>query len=162
MADRANVDPPLLPGRDVMPDPLVTYQYAFQVQGKFVALVSEVRGLGMDRTAIEHKYIDRNFQPRTQMFPGRSKWEPLVLKRGLVTDLYFWEWYLQVEHGNYSEARKNCSVLMYKRDYTLAQKWDFIRAWPSKVTGPDLDSSGSEFAFEEITIVYESMTRSAR
>ncbi len=143
-------------------DPLVSYPFAFQVKGEVVAWITEVRGLGMDRTAIEHKYLDANFQPKTQMFPGRSKWEPIVLKRGLVTDLYFWSWYLEVENGNYSTARKNCSILLYERNHTkVGMRWDLIRAWPSKVTGPDLDSGSSDFAFDEITLVYESVTRRA-
>lgn len=153
------VEPPLsLPSGQV--DPLVLYPYAFQVKGEVVAWVSEISGLSMEHKAIEHKYIDANFQPKTQFFPGRSSWEPLTLKRGLITDNYFWKWYLEIENGNYSEARKNCSILLYKRDYAgVGMRWDLIRAWPSKISGPDLDSASTDYAFDEITLVYESITR---
>lgn len=143
-------------------DPLVVYPYALQVKGQVVAWITEIRGLGMERKAIEHKYIDANFQPKTQMFPGRSSWEPLTLKRGLITDLFFWNWFMEIENGNYSEARKNCSILLYKRNYSkVGMRWDLIRAWPSKVTGPDLDSASTDYAFDEVTLVYESITRRA-
>ncbi len=143
-------------------DPLLTYQFALQIKSDIVAWITEINGLGLERATIEHKYVDNNFQLKTQYFPGRSKWEPLTLKRGLVTDLLFWKWYLEVENGNYSEARKNCSVLLYQRDHSkVAMRWDLIRAWPSKVTGPSFDSGGSDFAFEDVTLVYESITHRA-
>ncbi|MCB0116641.1 MAG: phage tail protein [Caldilineaceae bacterium] len=153
------VNPPLtLPAAQT--DPLVVYPYALQVKGDVVAWIAEIRGLGLERKAIEHKYLDANFQPKTQQFPGRTTWQPLTLKRGLITDNYFWKWYLEIENGNYSEARKNCSILLYQRDYTkVGMRWDLIRAWPSKITGPDLDSGSTEYAFDEVTLVYESITR---
>jgi phage tail-like protein len=41
----------------------------------------------------------------------------------------------------------------------VAARWDFVNAWPSKVSGPDIKADGNEFGIEEMTIVHEGMRR---
>jgi phage tail-like protein len=70
-----------------------------------------------------------------------------------------WDWRLLVEQGKMSDARTNCSVIMMDRNYEDVARWDFVNAWPSKVTGPSVKSDSNEFGVEEVTIVHEGMKR---
>ena len=83
----------------------------------------------------------------------------MTLKRGITSNLQIWEWRQQVEEGKMNDARKNCSILLYDRNMNVAARWDFINAWPSKVSGPDIKADGNEFGIEEMTIVHEGMRR---
>jgi phage tail-like protein len=40
-------------------------------------------------------------------------------------------------------------------------RWNFENAWPSKVTGPEMDAAGQDYMVEEMTIVHEGMERVA-
>ena len=41
----------------------------------------------------------------------------------------------------------------------VAARRDFVNAWPSKVSGPDIKADGNEYGIEEMTIVHEGMKR---
>ena len=48
---------------------------------------------------------------------------------------------------------------MYDRNFREVSRWNFYNAWPSKVSGPDLASSGNDFGVEEVTLVHEGFYR---
>ena len=83
----------------------------------------------------------------------------MTLKRGITDNLEIWEWRKLVEDGKMEGARKNCSIIMFDRNYAPAARWDFTNAWPSKVTGPSVKTDSNEFGVEEFVIVHEGMKR---
>jgi phage tail-like protein len=91
--------------------------------------------------------------------PGRMKWEDITLKRGITGNMDVWKWRKQVEQGDVEGARKSGSIIMYNQMLTPVARWDFVRAWPSKVTGPQPKSDSNEVAIEEMTIVHEGIER---
>jgi phage tail-like protein len=42
----------------------------------------------------------------------------------------------------------------------IVAKWDFVNAWPSKVSGPSVQSDSSALGVEEMTLVHEGIVRS--
>ena len=40
-----------------------------------------------------------------------------------------------------------------------AARWDFVNAWPSKVTGPEMKTDSNDFAIEEMVLVHEGLKR---
>ena len=48
---------------------------------------------------------------------------------------------------------------MMDRNYADVARWDFVNAWPSKVTGPQVKSDSNEYGVEEMTICHEGMKR---
>ena len=42
----------------------------------------------------------------------------------------------------------------------IVAKWDFVNAWPSKVSGPSIQSESSALGVEEMTLVHEGIVRS--
>ena len=144
-------------GRDS--DPLVGFQFSLDVSGEVTGYFSECSGIGSEHEIVEHKVVDKDGRDLVQKIPGRMKWTDVTLKRGITDNIQIWEWRKKVEDGDLKSARKNCSIMMYDRDYKLAAQWDFINAWPSKVTGPELKADGNDYGIEEIVIVHEGMKR---
>ncbi len=140
-------------------DPLVGFQFALETQGMVTGYFSEVGGVGSENEIIEHKVVDEQGHEYVQKIPGRLKWGDVTLKRGISDNLQIWEWRKLVEEGKMKDARKNCSIKMYDRDYKLAARWDFIAAWPSKVTGPTVKSDSNEYGIEEVVLVHEGLKR---
>lgn len=154
-------------------DPLIAYQFSITFgtgAGQFVAYAVDVSGLDFERDYIEHKFVNQQYQAVTQMIPGRIKWGPITLKRLLTTDTAMWDWFMDHEGpslntGSYSPkkyaaARLPVTITAWTRNFTTqAIRWELTNAWPSKIAGPQFDSKSGDFAFEEVTLVFESITR---
>ncbi len=52
-------------------------------------------------------------------------------------------------------ALSSCTI----RELKEAARWNFINAWPSKISGPAPKSDGNEIGVEELTIVHEFIER---
>lgn len=140
-------------------DPLLGYQFALETQGMVTGYFSEVGGIGSENEIVEHKVVDDQGHEYVQKIPGRLKWGDVTLKRGITDNLQVWEWRKVIEEGKMKDGRKNCSIKMYDRDFKLAARWDFVNAWPSKVTGPSVKADSNEFGVEEVVLVHEGMKR---
>ena len=93
--------------------------------------------------------------------PGRLKWGDITLKQGLTSDLGLWNWRKQVEDGKVKDARTNGSIVMYDQELKEAARWNFLNAWPSKISGPTPKTDSNEIGVEELTLVHEYITRVA-
>ncbi|RLC95493.1 MAG: phage tail protein [Chloroflexi bacterium] len=141
-------------------DPLVGFNFRLEIEGKADGYFTEVSGLGSEHEVIEHKVVDDSGHELVKQIPGRLKWSPITLKRGITANLDMWEWRQEVEQGDLSSARTNCSIVMMDRNYQEIARWDIVNAWPTKISGPTLSSSSNEVGIEELTIVHEGMVRS--
>jgi phage tail-like protein len=70
-----------------------------------------------------------------------------------------WQWRKLVEQGKIDEARKNGTITMYNQQGEPVARWNFINAWPSKLTGPSANASNNEVAIEELEITHEGYER---
>ena len=50
------------------------------------------------------------------------------------------------------KARKNGSIVLYNQKNTEMARYNFVAAWPSKITGPQLNANNNDIAVEEITL----------
>jgi phage tail-like protein len=140
-------------------DPLVGFQFAIEVGGMVTGYFTECGGIGSENEIAESKTVTDTGQEVVLKVPGRLKWNDVSLKRGITDNLQIWEWRQLVEEGKMSDARKNCSIIMFDRNYSPAARWDFVNAWPSKVTGPDVKSDSNDFGVEEMVLVHVGMKR---
>lgn len=115
-----------------------------------------VSGLGSTSEVIEFR--DGSDPNVVHKLPGRLKWEPITLKRGITTDRSLWQWRQMVESGNIADARTNGKLTLLDRGNPIAT-WHFVNAWPSKISGPGLNGEGKEIAIETLVIVHEGMSR---
>ena len=140
-------------------DPVTGFHFAVEIQGAVTGYFLECSGLGSETETIEHKVMSENGQEIVMKIPGRLKWEDISLKRGITSTMDVWDWRKQVEDGDVKGARKNGSITMFDQTLKPVARWDFERAWPSKVTGPLPKSDSNEIAVEEMTIVHEGIRR---
>jgi phage tail-like protein len=142
-------------------DPLVGFNFRLEIEGKLAGYFTEVSGIGSENEIVEHKVVDDNGHEIVQKIPGRLKWQDVTLKRGITDKMDIWDWRKLVEEGKMKDARTNCSIIMMDRNYEDVARWDFVNAWPSKVTGPSVKSDSNEFGVEEVTLVHEGLMRAS-
>ncbi len=139
--------------------PLVGFHFAIDLSGVITGYFTECGGLGSEHEVIEHKVVNEKGVEVVIKLPGRLKWENITLKRGITKNMDIWEWRKEVENGNVEKVRKNGSVIMYDQDLKEVARWNFTRAWPVKVSGPQPKSDSNEIGIEELTIAHENIER---
>ena len=140
-------------------DPLLGFNFGIDVGGAVKGYFTEVGGLGSENEIVEQKVINEKGIEVVLKIPGRLKWGDVTLKRGITSNLDLWEWRKQVEEGKVAGARKNGSIIMYDRELKEAARWNFVNAWPSKISGPTPKADSNEIGIEELTIVHEFIER---
>ena len=140
-------------------DPLVGFHFAVDIQGNVTGYFTECSGLGSETETIEHKVINEAGVEVVMKIPGRLKWENIVLKRGITSNMDIWTWRKKVENGDVAGARCDGSIVMYDQSLAEVARWNFQNAWPVKVTGPSVKSDGNEVGVEELTIAHEYIER---
>lgn len=140
-------------------DPAVSSSYGLEFQGVVTGFFTECSGLGSEHEIIEHKIVDDKGHQVIQKLPGRMKWTDITLKRGITDEMDIWTWRKQVENGDVEGARRNGSIVMFNQELQEVARWNFERAWPSKVSGPQLQADSNNIGIEELTIVHEYLER---
>ena len=140
-------------------DPLVGFHFAVEIQGVIKGYFTECSGLGSEHEVIEHKVVNEGKQEIVIKLPGRLKWENITLKRGITSSMDIWDWRKQVEDGDVEGARHSGSVTMYNHKADAVARWEFEKAWPVKVTGPQPKADSNEIGIEELTIAHEYIKR---
>src|SRR3972149_3096916 len=136
-------------------DPILGFNFALDLSGAVTGYFTEVSGLGSENDIVEHKVVNEKGVEVVLKIPGRLKWGDITLKRGITSSLDIWDWRKVVEDGKVKDARKNGSIIMFDQELKTVAQWDFVNAWPSKVSGPAPKADGNEIAIEELTIVHE-------
>ena len=140
-------------------DPLVSAWFSIDFGGEIVGAFRECTGIGSENEVVEYKAAAEGGKFVMKKIPGRMKWNNITLKRGITDAMDMWKWRKLVEEGNMSEARKSGSILMYNQKNEPIAQWDFLQAWPSKLTGPTANAGNNEVAIEELEITHEGYER---
>jgi phage tail-like protein len=148
---------PQLPGLPT--DALASYHYSIEIDGVTVAQFQEVSGLTSEIDVIDLKENTKDGKYIIHKLPGNRKPPSITLKRAKSSSTDIWQWHQQIFQGNVASARKNGSVVLYSYDHSEVGRYNFINAWPSKVSMSTLKSSGNEILMEEVTIVCEELER---
>jgi len=139
--------------------PLVGFHFAIDVSGVITGYFTECSGLGSENEVIEHKVVTPTGTEVVMKIPGRLKWENITLKRGITKNMDIWKWRKEVESGQVDAARRDGSVIMFDQQLTEVARWNFLRAWPVKVTGPQPKSDSNEIGIEELSLAHEYIER---
>ncbi len=140
-------------------DPLAGFHYAIEIQGVITGFFTECEGIGSEHEVIEHKIVSSDGRPHIQKLPGRLKWENITLKRGITDNMDIWDWRDQVVEGSVDDARHNGSIVMFDQSLEEVARWNFVNAWPVKVSGPSVQADSNEFAVEELVVAHEGLYR---
>jgi len=140
-------------------DPVVSAWFGVEFQGAIKGAFRECTGLGSENELVEYKASGPKGEYVMLHVPGRMKWNDITLKRGITDDLEMWKWRALVEDGKIDDARKNGSIVMFNQKGDEIARWNFVRAWPSKITGPAANAGTNEVAIEEMVITHEKYER---
>ncbi|MEX5301258.1 phage tail protein [Kocuria sabuli] len=116
---------------------------------------SEVSGLTMEAEVIEYRGgADPQFSTHKQ--PGLRKYSNVTLKRGIapvVAGNGLFEWYNSISVGTAERRDVTVSLLNEEGDPVVA--WKIRDAWPVKLEGPGLKSTGTDVAIESVEFACE-------
>jgi phage tail-like protein len=141
-------------------DPLVAFKFGLEIEGKLSGYFTQVGGIGSETEVIQEKLVNPDTgETIVKQIPGRLSWTPVTLKRGVTSAMDIWKWRDDVVKGNIDKARTNCSIVAYSQDNKEIARWNFERAWPSKVVGPEMDAGSTNYMIEDVTIVHEGVVR---
>ncbi len=148
--------------RDVLSglnDPQVVHHFALEVQGIEEATFREASGFENESEVIEHRETGSGGKQYISKQPGNVKWADLTLKRGVTNSMDLWDWRQQVVDGKIDEARKDGSIVFFNSTNDEIARFNFVRGWPAKWKGPDVNTTDNSVAIEEISITHEGLVR---
>lgn len=140
-------------------DPFGSMRFFVDIGNVITGSFRECGGLGSETELIETKEALKGGFTIYIKTPGALKWENISLKRGITDSMEIWEWRKQVEQGDVEGARMNGSIIMYDSEGNQSARWNFIKGWPQKVTGPSFNATSNEIGVEELVIVHEGLVR---
>ncbi len=131
-------------------------------------LFSEVTGLEASMEAKTITEGGRNWGDIQRS--GPTTFAPMVLKRGVTTVNDLWSWFdVSTRGANYGyrlrgeiEVLGNPAPGQGSAGPVAIMKWSISNALPVKFKGPDLSSTASQVAIEEVQLVHEGLTLNVR
>ena len=147
-------------------DPYKNFKFRVRWDGRFVAGISKVGALKRTTEVVEHRV---GGDPSTgRKSPGRSKFEPIMLERGVTHDPEFENWANKVwsfgaglgAESSLADFRKDIIIEMYNEAGQLAVAYQVFRCWVSEFqTLPELDSNANAVAIQSIKLENEGWVR---
>ena len=131
-----------------------------------VAGVSKVSALKRSTEVVEHREGGDPSSGRKS--PGRTKYEPVTLERGVTHDTEFEKWANKVwNYGSglgaevsLKDFRRNILIEMYNEAGQLALRYKVYRCWVSEFQAlPDLDANANAVAIQSIKLKNEGWER---
>jgi phage tail-like protein len=136
-------------------DPFNNYSFLVEIDGITRAAFQEVTGFDSTIDVIEHREGNNPTTPRK--LAGMTKYSNIQLKWGITDDVELYQWHRQAVLGNLE--RKNGSIVLLDRAGEEVARWNFLRAWPTKYDGPDLNAEGNDVAIEMLELAHEGVER---
>lgn len=132
-------------------------KFYFEVKwGDQILHFQEVSGLDTEAQPIEYRHGD-SAQFSVIKMPGLKKYGDVTLKKGVFkSDNKFWDWFNGIKMNTIQRVPVTISLLDEAGAPTMV--WTLANAWPTKISGTDLKSTGNEVAVETIVIAHEGLT----
>ena len=147
-------------------DPYKNFKFRVKWDGRYVAGVSKVGALKRSIEMVEHR--EGGDPSSSRKSPGRTKYEPITLERGVTHDVDFERWANKVwNYGSglgaevsLKDFRRNVLIEMYNEAGQLALRYKVYRAWVSEFQAlPDLDANANAVAIQTIKLENEGWER---
>jgi len=147
-------------------DPYKNFKFRVKWDGRYVAGITRVSALRRVTEVVEHR---EGGDPSTaRKSPGRTRFEPILLERGVTHDTEFEEWANKVwRHGaalgneaSLKDFRKDVIIELYNEAGQLVIAYRVFRCWVSEFQAlPDLEANTSNVAIQSITLQNEGWER---
>lgn len=136
-------------------DPYKGFNFRVEMDGIQQAGFQEVSGL--DASTDAQDYREGTDPNHVRKVPGLNKYSAITLKRGITDSDELWKWRLTAIDGKVE--RKNGSIVLLDDTGSEKLRWNFVNAWPSKWTGPSLNSTSSAVAVESLELTHEEVKK---
>jgi phage tail-like protein len=149
-------------------DPYKNFRFRLKWDGRYVAGISKVSALKRTTEVVEHR--NGGDPTSSHLAPGRTKFEPLTLERGVTHDAEFEAWASLVWRINnplgaqiaLSGFRKNLLLELHNESGQVALVYKIYRAWVSEFNAlPELDANANAVAIQSIILQHEGFERDA-
>jgi phage tail-like protein len=147
-------------------DPYKNFKFRVKWDGRYVAGISKVSALKRSTEVVEHR---EGGDPSTgRKSPGRNKFDPITLERGVTHDLEFERWANRVwnfgaglgAEVSLQNFRKDIIIEFYNEAGQLAIAYKVFRCWVSEFQSlPDLDANANAVAIQHIKLENEGWER---
>lgn len=115
----------------------------------------EISGLDIEAQPIEYRHGDSPSFSTIKM-PGLKKFSDVTMKKGVLkSDNKFWDWFNEIKMNTIKRIPVTISLLDEEGSPTMV--WTLTNAFPLKISGTDLKSTGNEVAVETIVIAHEGL-----
>lgn len=146
-------------------DPYKNFRFRIKWDGHYVAGMSKCSALKRTTTAID---INNGGSPITLKSPGRTKFEPITMERGVTHDTDFEAWANKVWNygakpgmeSSLADFRKNLSIELYNEAGQKVLAYNVYRAWISEYQAwADLDAGANAVLIQHIKLENEGWAR---
>ncbi len=135
--------------------PVTAFHFQVEWGGTRIGF-TEVSGLTVEVQSIDYRDGSSPEYQVTKM-PGIPQYSTITLKRGMfVGDNEFFQWLNTVKLNQIE--RRDLTISLLNEEHAPVTVWKVKNAWPSKVEGPSLNSTGNEVAVETIELTHEGLT----
>lgn len=148
-------------------DPYKNFKFRVKWDGRYVAGVSKVSALKRTTEVVTHR--EGGDPSNERKSPGRSKFEPITLERGVTHDREFEQWANKVwnfgsglgAEVSLKDFRKDIILEIYNEAGQLAIAYKIFRCWVSEYQAiPDLDANTTAaVAIQQIKLENEGWER---
>lgn len=91
--------------------------------------------------------------------PGNVKTSNLVLRRGLTSSTALWQWFDDIQSGNWFKQRRDGSLTIYDQASEVQARFQFFRAWPTNYSIADVSATSTDIEIEELELACEEFKR---
>jgi phage tail-like protein len=147
-------------------DPYKNFKFRVKWDGRYVAGISKVSALKRSTDVVEHR---EGGDPSTgRKSPGRTKFDPVTLERGVTHDLEFERWANKVwnfgaglgSEVSLADFRKDIIIEFYNEAGQLAIAYKVFRCWASEFHAlPELDANANAVAIQTLKLENEGWER---
>ena len=143
-------------------DPYKNFKFRVKWDGRYVAGISKVSALKRTTEVVEHR--EGGDPSMSRKSPGRTKYEPITLERGVTHDTEFERWANKVwnfgsglgAETSLRDFRKDIILEVYNEAGQLALAYKVFRCWVSEYqAAPDLDANANAVAIQTIKLENE-------
>lgn len=137
------------------PYPYTSFRFSVEIEGITVAQVSDVTGLTLETET--ESYEEGGVNDFVHQLPKRTKYQHITLKRGITDKEDMWSWYQDVVSGKF--RRKDGAIVLKSVNNEDKWRWNFVKAYPVKWTGPELKADSNTVAFETIELAHHGIKK---
>ena len=147
-------------------DPYKNFKFRVKWDGQYVAGLSKMGGLKRTTDVVEHR---EGGDPSTsRKSPGRNKFDPITLERGVTHDTAFEDWANKVwnfgagpgSESSLADFRKDIIIDIFNEAGQKAISYKVYRCWVSEYQAlPDFDANAAAVAIQHIKLENEGWER---